>query len=308
MTLRALVAEGIREPSPAISGYKGTATAAAAMAVFALLWVVIEWIGPKAGVPALEVVWLRYGTHLVLLTLLLGPRYGAGLVRTHHLGLHILRSLTMLGMPISFLAGLKFMEMRDLESDFWLGVAACTVAAALVGHARGIKRVAFASVVALGGAFLILAPGSHFLGPAAMFPLAMAAFFMAYQFLTHAMVEESELSKLFHTALWVFLILSPYVLTRWRTPTGSGFLAAVGIGVLGCGALYALDIAVGTVSPLSIAAVSFLQPLFAAAGTYSLLHGAHPSARLLFGAAGILVGVLVYLIPQRRKAQEEARP
>ena len=77
--------------------------AALLVAASMLLWIPIESLGANAGVSPYQVVWTRYGTHLMAMLLVFGPRHGRRLVVSRRLGPMILRSLCMLGMPICFI-------------------------------------------------------------------------------------------------------------------------------------------------------------------------------------------------------------
>ena len=50
----------------------------------------------------IEIIWGRYTFHALFMILLLGPRYGLGLVRTQRLGLQVTRSLLLLAATGSF--------------------------------------------------------------------------------------------------------------------------------------------------------------------------------------------------------------
>jgi hypothetical protein len=52
---------------------------------------------------AMEVVWVRYGAHLLLMLVLWAPVRPARLVRTRRPGLHAVRAVTMLGLPVFYL-------------------------------------------------------------------------------------------------------------------------------------------------------------------------------------------------------------
>jgi hypothetical protein len=72
--------------------------AAFVVAASMLLWIPIESLGAKAGV-SYQVVWTRYGTHLMFMLLVFGPRHDRRLVVARRLRPMILRSLCMPGMP-----------------------------------------------------------------------------------------------------------------------------------------------------------------------------------------------------------------
>jgi len=65
----------------------------------------IEFLGSyiPPGYSPFETVWVRYGTHLIFMFLILGRAEGWRMVRTPQPGRQIFRSLLMLGMPFCFI-------------------------------------------------------------------------------------------------------------------------------------------------------------------------------------------------------------
>lgn len=290
-----LVRAGLREGGHA-EGESRIWLAAAGMAFFALAWAAVERLGAYAGVPPTQVVWMRYSVQILLLVTVFGPRAGRRIAYTRRLSLQIVRSLLMLVMPLSFIAAARFLPIRDVEAVFWLGIAAFASLRALQARGAAFWLCILSPALAAAGALLLLQPIQLPMRLSLVLPLMMAASYLLYQILTRSMKDESEISKLFHTAVWVFLSLSIFVPFRWHAPSRTGWVAAIAIGVLGCGALFALDIAVRFASPLQVAAVSFLQPLFAA-GAAVLLDGGTLSGHLLAGGACIILAALMGLAP-----------
>jgi drug/metabolite transporter (DMT)-like permease len=273
--------------------------AASLIALFATLWVIIEALGATAGVPAQEVVFVRYGVHLLFVVAVYGPQYGSRLYRTSRLALQVGRSLMMLIMPISFLAAISRIPVTTLLSLFWLA----PLLAMLLGRREITRRHWLAGAVGYAGVLLI--EGFH--GPinpaGTLFSVTMAASFALYQHMTRKLADHLEVTNLFHTALWVFLALIGPVVLTWRTPTATGWAALAGIGLLGFAALYALDAAIRRVAPAAIAAALFVQPFLA-----MLFDAARGSAQI--SAAGFLGAILIAIAlaatVRRAAALEEA--
>ena len=237
--------------------------AALLMGAFVFLWAAVEMLGGYAGVPGPEVVWFRYGTHLVAMLILFGPRCRGAIVRTKcPLHLHVVRSLMMLGMPLAYLEGAARVPQSDVLSVFWsypvLLVAASHAAARYNARPRDYVLTASSFAAAL----LILLPLGEISYRTAVFPLAMAACFIAYMLMTRSMLRESTITNLLHTALWVFAALTLYVPFVWRTPSVRGLLAMAAIGMLGLAGLYALDKAIHLAAPAEFATAGYLQIVF----------------------------------------------
>jgi drug/metabolite transporter (DMT)-like permease len=189
--------------------------------------------------------------------------------------------------------------VTTLLSLFWLA----PLLAMVIGRRQISRRHWLAGVIGYGGVLLI----EGFQGPinpaGMLFSVTMAASFALYQHMTRDLADHLEITNLFHTALWVFLALLGPVVFTWRTPTATGWVALAGVGLLGFGALYALDAAIRRVAPAAIATVLFVQPLLA-----MVFNAARGSARIsqtgFLGA--ILIGVALISTARRTAALKEA--
>ncbi len=253
--------------------------------LFALIWAVIERIGRGIHVSSYQVVWTRYGTHL-LLVVALSRRFPWTLGRTARPGLQIACSLLMLGMPLCFIGSVARMPFADTMSIFW-GVSFMTVLLSplVCGERTGWGEWA-GIAAASAGAVLLTHPDHVPLRAAAVFPLGMVFCFALYQVLAREMRDEPVATKLFHTGFWVFLALSLALPRFWRAPSPRDVAIMVSIGVLGCGALFALDLALEIASPGVIAPALCTQPFWAAL-LEGKLSGAAPGAVLVLIGAGL---------------------
>jgi hypothetical protein len=228
------------------------------VAAFALLWAVVEAIAASADVGIEQVVWSRYGTHLLALVLIFGRRDGWGLVRTARPFVHGWRSLLMLGMPMSYVAGAIFVGASETWALFW--IAPLVV---LGGQPRtsGLARWA-ATICACLGTALILAPGFGVARWGVLFAVVMVACFVGYLWMTDDLSDDTTRTNLFHSALWVFIALTFRMPFVWRWPSAEGWGVLVAVGLLGLLALYALDVAIRFGGPVAFAPTLCLQPVF----------------------------------------------
>jgi hypothetical protein len=229
------------------------------IAIFTLCWAIIEMLGASAGVSAYQVVWTRYGVHLAFMALVFGPRYGTALVRTPKLGQQIFGSLLMLGMPLSFLWALRTMAPNDAWSVFWVAPLLVIAIAAAMRDRLGGVWTTMASVCGLIGAWLIYKPDLGIFQPAALFAFGMALCFALYMVVMRSMRQEPIMTKLFHTALWVFIGMSVILPSVWYRPTLHGLLAMIAIGVFGWFGLYALDRALEAAPAAILAPVLYTE-------------------------------------------------
>ena len=107
------------------------------MSVAMAFWTAMETMGsliPPRYSPY-QTVWTRYGTHLLFMLLVLGPKQKVRFVKTQRLGLQILRSLLMIGMPFCFIMAVSRMRPDLVWAIFWVSpMLALVLAALLLGN------------------------------------------------------------------------------------------------------------------------------------------------------------------------------
>ena len=91
----------------------------------------------------------------------------------------------------------------------------------------------------------------------------MGACFAGYLCLTDALSSEGAAANLFHSALWVFTVLSVRMPFVWKSPSMGVWAAMAAIGVLGLFALCTLDLAIRIGGTSVFIPALFLQPVFA---------------------------------------------
>ena len=274
---------------------------------FTLAWALMELIAPLTGVSPYEIVWTRYGIHLIVMAMIVGRRKGLSFVRTKQPVREIFASLLMLGMPVCFVLAARRMPIQDTLAIFWTAPALIAVFAVLFGHPLGGARTVVAVALGLLGALLICKPDIGMIRPAAIFALGMSACFALYVVMMGTIQRDAISTKLFHTALWVFVILTLDLFRFWRMPTPGGFAALAVIAVLGLGGLYMLDAALETTTPAIIAPVLYMQVAFDAS-LHVLRHwqkyGGLPDRATVVGIALVFAVALPTLL--RRRVPVEA--
>ena len=82
-----------------------------AAAMFACLDTTTKYLTRE--LPVMEVVWGRYLTHLILMTVVLGPLMRRRLVRYRRPGLQVLRALLMLGSTALAIWGFSYLPLAE---------------------------------------------------------------------------------------------------------------------------------------------------------------------------------------------------
>ncbi|MHB1132628.1 MAG: DMT family transporter [Chloroflexota bacterium] len=274
----------------------GFLRAALLMCVAMFFWAVVETVGSRLPDPysPYEVVWVRYGTHLLLMLLVCAPRHGLSLVRTRRPRMHLGRGLLMLGMPVCFISAVGWMSAGEVMAVFWLSpVFVMALSAFLLGE-RLSRRLCLATAVAFAGVLAMQRPTWAVLSWGAVLALGMAFCFSLYLVMTRVLRAENPLASLFYTAICVFLPLSVGLGGFWQTPTPRVALMMASIGLFGFLCLFALDRALHAAPASSLAPFVYTEPIWFA-GVGWVVSGSLPTRALLAG--GLLVAAaLVYLL------------
>lgn len=271
------------------------------MAAFVALWTVVEQLA--SGVLNLyspyQVVWTRYAVHIALMLVVWGWREPGTLWHTRRPVYQIVRSLLMLGMPASWVVAMQHgVDPETLMAVFWLSpLLILALAHVLLGERAPWPVWLAGGLVCFGADVLFLHRPTAALS-ALLFPLGMALSFSLYVVMTRSLRSEPMRANLFYTAFGVMLALSPAMPGLWVTPAPHDLAVMAGVGVLGFGALYALD-RMAAAAPVSLAApAACLQLVFMLSAAWVTGH-AHEGWRTGTGIL-IIVAVAAYLWVRER--------
>ena len=270
-----------------------------------LLWIITETLPTllAPGYSLLQVVWMRYGTHILVLLLILAPRQGTSWLRARRPTLQVGRGLLMLLMPISFIVALGHVSVSNVMAVFWLAPLLLLVFAVWVERERPPWTFWVAAATGILGAELIVRPDAA-LVQAAPFGLGMAISFSLYVVLTRSLREERTTTNLLYSALAVFLPLTLAMPAVWKSPALRDGLLMAGVGVVGLGVLWCIDRATDLV-PVSVLAPIFPVQLTLVVFMPMLLTGVRPAKLALAGTALIVGSALAgWLLPVRRAAPQ----
>ena len=265
---------------------------------FSVLWVVVEHLGSRVlgDTEPLQVVWMRYATHLAILLVAIAPRRGLrALIHTEHLLAQLGRSLLMLAMPLGWIAAVRNMPGDDAISIIWLGALIGIPAAGFLGREWPPRWIWGPAGAAYAGAVLVLSPGPAAVGSAAVFALGAAAAWGVYLGATRVLRVESTTTNLWYTAFGVFVPLTVAMPFVWRWPTPRGWLILVAIGAVGLLALYVLDRALHERPVAWVAPFLLLQPTWELCAEVLLRPAARPGVLALAGAL-LSLGASVALV------------
>jgi drug/metabolite transporter (DMT)-like permease len=259
------------------------------------------------GISQIQLVWGRYAFHLMFMITVFGPRYKRKLVATKRLKLHILRSLTMLVMPVGFILALAVhFPTNDALAVYWLSPLMMLMLSTLVLHERVGRIRWIAGIVGFVGMLIFYRPDRSVLSPIALLTLASGLAISLHLLLSRVLREDHPLTSLFHTGLWVFLIVTFVMPIVWQRPSGTDIEGIILVGFIGLVGLLVLARA-GELMPLSVVSFFSYSDIIWLVLFNALFFGILPQKSELFGAliiAGIAIFLLYYEAFRTRSAAE----
>jgi drug/metabolite transporter (DMT)-like permease len=178
------------------------------------------------------VVWARYAGQMLVTTPIAFQRGGAGVWRTRHPKVQLLRSLCLVIATACFFGGLRFLPLAEGTAVSFLAPMIGLLLAYPVLGERPTRARWMAAVGGFAGILILVRPGGAVFHPAILLLLGAAVSNALYQLLTRKLPGDASHTTLFYSGLVGTLILSlalPFVETP-ATITGSDIFF---LGVLG---------------------------------------------------------------------------
>ena len=272
------------------------------------LFVCLDAVGKflTAGYPVVEITWARFFFHLVLFPVLLGAGRWRLVLRTNRLGLHIVRSLLLVGANFLFFLAVKFIPLADATAlGFISPLMLVGFSVLLLGERVGPRRWA---AVAIGfvAVFAIIRPGFAEVHWAMFLPLGVALCFSLYQIITRILgATDHWVTILFFTATGGLVVTSAALPFVWVAPDLEGWALMALMGVFG-GVSHLVLIRAFTLAPASmLAPFAYVQLVWSIIAGY-IIFGDFPDAWTLIGASVIAASGL-YVIHRERQLARAAR-
>ena len=194
-----------------------------------------------------------------------------------------------------FFTGLKLLPLADIVALIFVGPFIVTFLAAWVlKEPVGLARWC-ACVVGFVGALIVIRPGFGNIGWAALFPIGATSVYAIYAICTRKLAPtERNGTMMFYAALVSVLVLSLWSPFYWVSPTSSGWLALVIIGVLSCAGA-GLGIAAYARAPASLLAPFTYVEIISATAFGFLVFKDIPDLFTVEGAGVVIAsGLFVY--------------
>ncbi|MCX8502372.1 MAG: DMT family transporter [Beijerinckiaceae bacterium] len=241
--------------------------------------------------PPIEVTWIRYLVHVIILfPLLRGGIRGA--FRTVHLPLQVMRGVFAALSAITFIIGLNIIPVADATSvTFVAPFVIMGLAFALLNEHVEIRRW-IAAAIGLSGVLIIVQPGSDAFKWTALLPLLAAILGAAAIITTRLMPHDDSKVTMVYTGFVGLFVLSCLLPFYWIMPSAQDALVGIAVGAFGAAA-NAISIIVYRRLPASLLApFSYSQLVWASLFGFAVF-GVWPTLATLTGAL-IIAGSGLY--------------
>lgn len=184
---------------------------------FAALDACAKWL--VQSLPVFEVVWLRFLTHSVLMTVLLAPVYRWELVRVRSVPLQSVRALMLGSMTALNFWALQYLQLAETGAIQFSVPLLIGLISAWWLHEHLDGRRWCAIVAGFAGVLLVIRPGTQGFHPAILLSVMNAVLYAVFNLLTRRMAStESPASMQLMSAIGATVVTAPFALLRWQTP------------------------------------------------------------------------------------------
>jgi drug/metabolite transporter (DMT)-like permease len=299
----------VSEPGPAQAASRpllAIGLMCVAWALFACLDATAKHLGTFSGLPAAQVIWMRFLAQFLAMVAALGLIAVPALLRTRRLKVQLLRSLLLLGST-----AFNFLALRHLRLDqtttvgFLTPLTVALLAGPFLGEWIGWRRTV-AIAVGFAGILVAIRPGIAQVHPAFLLALAGMLCYAVFSLVTRylAPFDRAEVT-LFYLLLAGSVIVAPFALVGWMWPA-NGFIWILLLSMgLYAGLGHYLFIVAHRYAPASTIAPFLYITLLTHSTAGYLVFGQVPDAWTLGGAAVVILSGL-YLFQRERVTSRAA--
>jgi drug/metabolite transporter (DMT)-like permease len=271
-----------------------------AWALFACLDTTAKYLGTATGLPASQVIWMRFLGQFLAMVAALGLIAVPRLLRTAKLQAQLLRSLLLLSST-----AFNFLALQHLRLDqtttigFLTPLTVALLAGPFLGEWIGWRR-AVATMVGFAGILVALRPGVTAFHPAFLLSFAAMLSYAVFSLITRHLAgfDRAEVT-LFYSLLAGTVMVAPLAIVQWVWPaTTLEWALLLSMGVYG-GLGHYVFILAHRYAPASTVAPFLYISLITHSTAGFLVFGHVPDAWTLSGAAIVILSGL-YLFQRER--------
>ncbi|MFW2542216.1 DMT family transporter [Primorskyibacter sp. 2E107] len=258
------------------------------------------------GLPALQVVFVRYFGHFLVAVTLYGSQEGRDAFVSNAPLKQLLRSLFLLGSTVFNFTSLQYLPITVTTTIMFAGPIVVTLLAIpILGEKVGLRRIV-AVCVGFIGVLVVMQPWGVEFHPAMLLNLAALTMASLYFIMTRLLagIEGNATQQIWSSGI-AAAALVPFVFGSWVWPTGTGWIAFLLIGAFGAGGHIAATTAHRLADASILAPVIYIQ-IFLAAVAGVVLFDTWPTVWTLGGGA-IIIGSGLYIWQRERAVRGRIR-
>ncbi len=294
-----------QESSKSASGGGATPIAGIGLIVLACLCFSVLDATAKylsASLPTLQIVWMRFVSHVVLSLILFQVWKRPELLKTRRPLLQIVRAGCLLGTTIFNFLAVRYLQLAETTSIMFAGPFVITaLAGPMLGEWVGMRRWA-AIVVGFCGVLVVTQPGFGGMHWAAIYSVAAMTLYALYALLTRQLTAtDSSAGLLILSGIIAAVAMAPAGLSVWEMPQDvQTWLLLFATGALGAGGHF-LFITAHRIAPAPVLApFIYIQIVWMIALGY-LIFADVPTLSTLAGASIVVASGLYILYRERVK-------
>ncbi|MFK8081475.1 MAG: DMT family transporter [Granulosicoccus sp.] len=262
-----------------------------------------KWL-VSAAIPALQVAWLRYVGHLVVVTGVYAPRQGRTILKSNNPGLQCGRAMFLLVATSLNFTALQYLPLTLTIAIFFVTpLMVCLLSIPVLGEKVGFKRL-LAVLTGFGGVLVIVQPWSESFDPHVFLSIAAMLFTSGYFVMSRVIagLDSNATTQVYVSGMGT-LLLAPLALYYWVWPDSLqawGLLMLIGtLGMIG----HSLVTRAHQIAEASVLAPTiYSQVIFIAALSW-IVFGQPPDKHTLIGTS-IIVGSGLFIWFRERQIQK----
>lgn len=254
----------------------------------------------SASLPTLQIVWMRFVTHVLLALVFFQVWKTPSLLKTKRPVLQAVRALSLLGITVFNFLAVRYLQLAETTSIMFAAPFVITaLAGPMLGEWAGMRRW-IAIVVGFAGVLVVTQPGLGGMHWAAIYSVAAMTFYAIYALLTRQLTAtDSSAGMLLISGIVASVVMAPAGLSVWVMPQDFWqWILLFALGALGAGGHFLFILAHRVAPAPVLAPFNYTQIIWMVALGY-LIFGDVPTSTTLIGAAIVIASGLYILYRER---------